>query len=253
MAGEYPRHLSPREREWISWVLPAERAGYRDVWERIESLDVIGDGRRGKGEIILGPSDAQPDLTNPLPPVFAYGVIETDAGPISVTIREILEDQVSVEIVNQKSDEVPEKLVERRRWTYSRWSPGQACPQCDQMGREVSMSFEGSSVVSLDLAICPADKRLWVHDRGTGVNRLIPVTNFYNELMLHKNVRDPKIALDSKIFFMTLDRYSDADLRSAFQSYNKLKTKVHLGGTIDMGETAKSHRLHKLFQFFRRP
>ena len=77
------------------------------------------------------------------------------------------------------------------------------------------------------LAICREDRRLWVHESSTQVNHLIPVTNFYNELMLHKNIRDPKIALDAKKLFMDLGDYSDGDLTYAFLTYNKIKSKVY--------------------------
>ena len=83
-----------------------------------------------------------------------------------------------------------------------------------------------------DLALCGTDRRLWVYEASTQVNRLIPVTNFYNELMLHKNIRDPKVALDSKRLFAHLSSYTDNDLTYAFLTYNKLKTKVHLTGMI---------------------
>jgi hypothetical protein len=44
--------------------------------------------------------------------------------------------------------------------------------------------------------------------------------------MLHKNIRDPKTALNAKLLFQNLPSYSDEDLRSSFISYNKLKRRV---------------------------
>ena len=82
------------------------------------------------------------------------------------------------------------------------------------------------------------------------MNRQIPVTNYYNELMLHKNIRDPKIALDSNRLFSELAEYSDADLTYAFFTYNTLRTKVHAGGAIQadvIGKRTFSDRLKGIF------
>ncbi|HUL42929.1 MAG TPA: hypothetical protein VLY03_01090 [Bacteroidota bacterium] len=225
--------MTVREREWIQWILPAERTGYSAYRHSIERMVILGEGRRGKGEMILGYEDETVDLSAPLAPVFAYGVIETDFGLISITLREIENDQASVEIVSHRAEEIPEIFEESRRWTYSTWTPGHPCPQCVLSVREVQVHSSDVSGRSLVLAICKRDLRLWVYDSEDGVNRLIPVTNYYNELMLHKGIRDPDIALDAKRFFRELEKYSDADLARAFLTYNSMKAKVRVEGTIE--------------------
>ena len=228
----FPRPLSAREQEWIDWILPVDRPGYRTARECIAAMTVIGEGRRGKGEFILGPAGSTVDISAPLAPVLAYGAIETNVGTISISLREKLDEQISVEIVSHRGDEIPEKFEESRRWTYSTWNPGDACPQCGNALREVPMHSVKENPERFDLAICTHDRRIWVYEAATSVNRLIPVTNYYNELMLHKNIRDPKIALDNKRFFLDLQKYSDADLTYAFLTYNKLRSKVQLAGAI---------------------
>jgi hypothetical protein len=79
---------------------------------------------------------------------------------------------------------------------------------------------------TLTLAIAKQEKRLWLHDGDKMMNHLIPITNFYNELMIHKHIRDPKIALKSNLFWDESKTYSDGDLRAAFVAYNKVKKKV---------------------------
>ena len=79
-----------------------------------------------------------------LAPVFAYGAIETNFGIISISVRELRDDQISVEIVNQRSDTVPPEFEEARRWTYSTWSPEMACPKCDGPLREVAIRIESA-------------------------------------------------------------------------------------------------------------
>jgi hypothetical protein len=230
---EFPRPISPREREWMDWILPADRSGYMSYRQLVGGMVVIGNGRRGEGEIILGAGGSIPDMTSPLAPVFAYGAIESKAGTISITIREISDGQISVEIVSHRSEEIPSEFEELRRWTYSTWTPGGRCPQCGEAVREVSMHPVGAAAERLVLALCTADRRIWVYDSSTGVNRLIPVTNYYNDLMLHKNIRDPKIALESMRLFSDLSTYTDADLTYAFFTYNKIKAKVHIQGVIE--------------------
>jgi len=246
----YPRPLSAREREWIEWILPGDRSEYNQYREAIRSMVVIGDGRRGEGEVILGNEAALPDFSAPLSPVFAYGAIETNFGTISITVREMLDEQISMEIVSQRSEKIPDDFEEARRWTYSTWNPGAPCPQCGKAVREVAMHGVEVESERFVLALCRHDRRLWVYDASTGVNRLIPVTNFYNELMLHKNIRDPKIALDAKLLFSDLETYSDEELTYSFLTYNAIKTKVHIEGKIE-AETKHNKRslsiLKKIF------
>ena len=88
------------------------------------------------------------------------------------------------------------------------------------------------SGASATLAICAADKRIWIFDEESGVNHLIPVTNFHNAIMLHKSIRDPGTALEAANFFKHLPTFSDPDLTAAFVQYNKLRKKIELGRVI---------------------
>ncbi len=248
----YPRPLFIREREWLEWILPAERTGYRPYRDFIASAVVLGEGRRGSGEFILGAAGDAADLSGPLPAVIAYGVIETDFGNFSVTVRDIVDRQCSVEIVSNRSDAIPGEFEEARRWTYSTWSPGDPCPQCLAPAREVPMGRAGEVLPPFVLAFCTADRRVWIYERASGMIRLIPVTNFYNELMFRKHIRDPKVALDSKRLFTDLPKYSDADLRAAFESYNSLMTKIHIAGALSDEKPHRSSWLQRFRNFLGR-
>jgi hypothetical protein len=227
-AGPYPRPLTPLERELALWVLPAGAAGYAALREFVERSVVIGEGRRGEGEIILGAPGDTPDLGSPLPQVVSFGIAGTGDDTVSVTVREILDGQMSVEIVGTRSDRVPEDARIVRRWTYAEWLPGKPCPQCGAAVREVEIARSGPGPIPAVLAICPADRRLWVHGGPSGVCRPVPVTNYYNELMLRRQIRDPATALDSSKLFARLGEYSDADLAAAFTAYNRFRAKVDL-------------------------
>ena len=216
----YPRELRDKEKDLLNYVVPADRPGYRRYRDRIASMVALAEGRRGAGNLILGLRGDAPDLVSPLPPVVAYGMIETTRDRYSITVREEAGDQIDVEIVSAHQEEIPDHFEERRRWTYSHWLPGRPSPDTGTAVREVSIS------PSLILAFASEERRLWVHDGGTGMNHLIPVTNYYNELMLHKRIRDPKIALDSALLFSRFADYTEEDLRAAFLAYNTLKRRV---------------------------
>ncbi len=224
--GTYPRGLRNKEREFLEFVLPFDRPGYKTYRELIESMVVLGSGRRGNGNFILGYSGDTPDTQSPLASVVAYGAVESTRGAFTITVREFVGKQIDVEIVSTDGDEAPEHFEEKRRWTYSLWTPGNLSPATGAPVREILVGE------SATLAIASADKRIWVHEAASGMLYLIPITNFYNELMLHKNIRDPKIALQSKGFFREIENYSDHDLRSAFIVYNKLRPKVTITNTV---------------------
>jgi hypothetical protein len=86
------------------------------------------------------------------------------------------------------------------------------------------VAIDSSSV----LAISPQEKRLWLYNGTTGMNHPIPITNFYNELMLIKGIRDPEIALRSALLFENLHQYTDSDLDAAFIAYNRFRKRVEL-------------------------
>jgi hypothetical protein len=227
---EFPRELTAQERDLLLWLLPADRSGYLEYRKLIGQWQVVGRGRRGEGNYILAATAERPDTEMPLPPLFALGVVESREASVSISLRERIENQVEFEIVKLQGEGVPDRLEEIRRWSYSTWLPAQPCPACGRSVRGVPMAT--ASGQKMVLAICSQDKRLWIYEEASGVNHLIPVTNFYNELMLQKNVRDPEVALDSKRLFTDLGSWTDAELLRAFAAYNKLRTKVKLESPI---------------------
>jgi len=245
----YPRQLTPFERTTLLWLLPESKPGYREYRRYVSEWVVVGEGRRGTGNYILAEKEIVPDVESPLPQVFAYGVVEAEEASIAATLRELFEDQLEFEIVGLNSDAIPEKLSVRRQWNFSAWSPGQPCPACGAQPREVLLRREVGGDATL--AVCSADKKIWIHDAGDGVNHLVPVTNFHNALMLYKNIRDPKVALAAENFFRDLRTYSDTDLGAAFVQYNKLRKKIDLG-RIAAPASRKSTLAGKILSFFKK-
>ncbi len=245
----FPRPLTTFERETLLWLLPVARSGYNKYRKYISEWVVVGEGRRGTGNYILAEKDIHPDIESPLPQVFAYGVIEAENVSISATLRELFEDQLEYEIVSLKDDTIPQNLTVRRRWNFSLWSPAQPCPACGSTLREITIRRESGGDATL--AVCTVDKRLWIFDALDGVNHLIPVTNFHNALMLHKNIRDPNTALAAENFFRQLHTFSDADLGAAFVQYNKLRKKVDLGRIVLPG-SKKTTLVDKVLSLFKK-
>ncbi len=238
IAEQFPRELSGLELDLLLWMLPSERRGYDEYRTLVQKWKVLAPGRRGEGNYILGPAGERADNESPLPQILAYGIVEGASTSLSVTLRERLENQLEFEIQSIRGKFDTAQFRETRRWTYSSWLPGMACPNCLRTVREIPMaSGKGQSYV---LAVCAHDERIWVHDQQSGVNHLIPVSNFYNELMLHKNIREPKIALDAKNLFRDIKKYSDVDLKHAFRTYNRVRSKIALESDIVVEEPRQS-------------
>jgi len=218
----FPRPLRPKERELLESVLPIDRPGYRAVRAAIAAMSVIAEGRRGPGNLVLGAPGAVPDLAAPPAPVIACGMLESTREHFAVTVREPAGGQIDIEIVSGHLTEVPDHFEEKRRWSYSQWSPGDPSPESGAPVREVRVDRART------LAICVTDRRLWLHDGESGIVHPIPVTNYYNELMLLKSIRDPGTALRSSLLFEQVDRYADADLRAAFIAYNAVRRRVEI-------------------------
>ena len=226
----FPRALTPFEKAALLWLLPEDKPGYNEYRKYVSSWKVVGEGRRGLGNYILAEASTVADTESPLPQVLAYGMIEADRADISVTLRELLENQLEFEIVNVKGEIIPEQFTEKRRWNFSVWTPMQVCPICRKPPRQVTIRREQGADATL--AVCVNDRRLWIHDARDGVNHLIPVTNFHNALMLYKNIRDPERALAADNFFKDFHTFSDVELTAAFVHYNKLRKKVELGTVV---------------------
>jgi hypothetical protein len=214
--------LRAKELDLLETVLPVDRPGYRAIRDRLESMSVLGEGRCGEGDLILGLPGDIPDETSPLPPVIAYGAVETTRDAFTISVREEAGNQINVEIVSSSGTVIPDHYEEKRRWTYSWWSPGDPSPATGAPVREILIGAE------VTLAFAPSEKRIWVHERSGGIVRLIPITNYYNELMIRRGVRDPRIALVPSLLWKDLKAYSDEELLRAFVAYNALRQRVPL-------------------------
>jgi hypothetical protein len=218
----FPRPLSALERDILFTVLPSDREAYRKLRERLALMVVLGQGKRGEGDLVLGYPGDEPDPGLPLYSVIACGALETRERIYSVTIREEAGNKVNVEIVSERGEGIPDRVDETRRWTYSSWRPGDASPATGKKVREVAISDD-------HILVCAShDRRLWLYDRSSGFVALLPITGFYAELMSSLGVHDAPTVMHASLFWDNVASYSDEQLRQAFIAYNLVRHRAEI-------------------------
>jgi hypothetical protein len=245
-----PRTLTAVERGLLLWVLPEERQGYGPYRKRVESWFVQAQGKRGAGHLLLGPDRPSVDEAMPLAHAVAYGLVTTNQGKIGVTVHELRTNQLDIEFAAPASLSLDDSLDEVRRWTLSTWKSGQPCPACGAAVREVTLT--AGAVPTATICFCAGDRRTWVHDGKSGMTLPIPVTNFYNELMVTKKIRDSHIALDSRRLFTDLGSCTDEELGLAFLSYNRVREKVPFDSSLGALKQEQLSFLNRLKRFLHR-
>ncbi|HEY6906636.1 MAG TPA: hypothetical protein VI230_04170 [Ignavibacteriaceae bacterium] len=227
---EFPRELTRQEKYLLFSVLPEYKPGYNSYREKINKLCVTAAGRYNSNNLILGRQNTVPDITLPPAPVFAAGTIKIPGDEIDILINEEVDDEIEIELNVKNSTDIPEEINELERWSYSDWNPGNKSPGDNGEVREV-VAAKGKYI----LVFAPSHKKIWLHDYENGVNYLIPLTNFYNELMRFKGIKDPAKALNPKIFFQGMAGFSDYDLINALVLYSKYMRRF----TIDFSKYLK--------------
>lgn len=225
----FPRRTSSREERWLDLLLPDNSLGYREFRASLRDLLVIGEGRWGRGDYLLGHTGDTIDLTEGMTPVFSFGEVSgvDDSGEWSVALSIHTpndEGIVEFQISPLDRDVLPDEAGEKGGWSYATWSPGLPSPASGEGVREIPLDTEGNN--ELILVVDPSRRVLWLHDQRVGTNALIPITNFYNELMLMRGERNPTIALDHRRLFTVTSEFTDAELQGGFVRYNSLFRKV---------------------------
>ena len=213
---KFPRTLTEKEKYLLFKVLPENKPGYKKYREKIEELVVIGHGRFSRDNMILGKPGKKPDLNFPSTPVFATGTVICKETEIDIAIHEEIDNEIEFDISTNNSSKPDDDVTELSNWSYSNWSPGNDAPKDNSPVREVTI-IPGKLILS----IAPVHKKIWLHNVESGVNHLIPLSNFYNQLMMVKDIRNTRVALNPGVFFKQLYNYSDGDLVSALITYNK--------------------------------
>jgi hypothetical protein len=213
---KFPRALTEKEKYLLFKVLPESKPGYKKYREKIEELVVIGQGRFSRDNMILGKAGKIPDLSFPSTPIFAIGTVICKETQIDIAIHEEIDNEIEFDITTNNAYKPDEDFTELSEWNYSEWVPGMDAPYDNSEVKEVAVIPD-----NLILTIAPKHKKIWLHNIKTGVNHLIPLSNFYNQLMMVRDIRNTEVALKPGLFFDNLTNYSDGDLVSALITYNK--------------------------------
>lgn len=221
----YPRGITIREKEWLFYLLPKDRPAYAEYRDKIDSMIVIGEGRLGSGNYMLGYRGDEPDLSYSSLPMFASGQIIYKECTIQISIHELFENKIEISINNISGDEIPDELTEIRRWSYSYWLPGGKSPFPNDKIREIDLSKNKNKAV---LAISPAGRSIWLYYDDTKVNYIIPVTNFINELLRGNTRIDRSKGVNINYIFENLDLFKDEEFVKAFVQYNRQYKKIDL-------------------------
>jgi hypothetical protein len=237
----FPRKLTDVERKILFSLLPDNKIGYNNYRSLIENFYLIAEGRFGNGNLILGEIGNTPDFSIPSSPVFAIGNVFSAALQYYVVIHTIDDGLIEIQM-----DPYPVKAIIKidKVVSYSNWIPGMESPEKNSKVYEYSLKEN-----EFLLAVCPDSKKIWLHDYRTGVNNIIPISNFFNELMLIRNIKDEKSLQSPSIFFNEIESYPDRDIKLAFLLYNKYLKRFDLGDTFEnlVSEKQKKNRSFKLF------
>ena len=237
------RKLDPAELNVLLAILPADKPAYNKYRKRLEEFFVIGYGRFGSHNLVLGKPGDEPDFTLPSSPVFAFGEAESGNIRIDVTIHEEEEEKIEVEIVKTPFDAELPSITPDRVNSLSFFGPVDPDPAFEPL-RTVELIKDGfylSFLIHL--------KKILLTDISSGYNALVPVSNFYNELMFVKNIRDPKIALKPQLFFNDVEHYTDSDFKEAFIRYNKIFRRAEIEFNLSVtSPSTKEGFLSKIFK-----
>ncbi|MFI5145012.1 MAG: hypothetical protein ACHQJ4_05390 [Ignavibacteria bacterium] len=241
--NNFPRQLIEREKEWLFFLLPSGRPGYHLYRDKIDSMCVIGEGRFGEGNYVLGYEGDEPDLSYSSLPMFATGQVIFKECTIQVSIHELYDNKIEISINNVYGEGIPDELTEISRWTYSNWLPGTISPFPDDKLRETDILTGSRKAV---LAISQNRRTIWLYESNSGMNYIIPVTNFLNELMRGNTKIDRTKGININYIFENLDLFSDDDFVKAFVQYNKQYRKIDLPDA-EIAKPKKSGFIKKIF------
>lgn len=239
--GVFPRELTSLEKDYLFYLLPEDKPGYKIYRDKINNMLAAGLGSSGQGSLVLSSSPAAIEGAVSFSPVFAAGTIEFDGYEIDIIIHEEIDGEIEIELSGPA--EVSAAAREIKRWTYSLWTPGCKAPGDNTWVREEILS-PGRFV----FVIAPAHKKLWVYEYQTGVNHIIPVSNYYNHLMLVKGIRQPDVVLKPALLFDDLPKYNSEEIVSAFILYNKYMKHINLVDNDMATGQAKGKKFLKFFK-----
>lgn len=217
------QHLSPFEQELLRWLLPESRPGYNAYLNDIFNATLLGNGRWGDGDYIFGSPGDRIDVTGPMERVFAFGLVSFLEGNCAITIHENVIGQIEVQFARTGRPDMTVKAVQDK-YCYSYWRPGDTSPKTGSSVREVTLDHNNDFV----LALSDGDEKIWLYEKSSGVNHLIPHMKFHKELMRVSGYRDKKQVFNPKLVLEQPSLFSDEELHAAVVNLNTTWNKVSL-------------------------
>lgn len=206
--------LSKNELKLLFAILPEDKNGYKKYRDMISVMKVMGKGRFNDGNFYLGSGQTKPDLSIASTPVFAVGIVKTNFGSIDVLIHEYEDDLIEVQLSKRFINDA--EIIIDDVLSFSEWKPGDKSPGSNETVKELEIIKD-----KFYLVIDKSNKKIWLHNFYTGVNHIIPVSNYFNELMRLKKIKDENLFRSPSMFFNKLDDFSEEDFKLAFYQYNK--------------------------------
>lgn len=234
--------LSKNEIKLLFSILPEHKSGYKNYRELISTMKVMGKGRFNDGNFYIGTGAVKPDLSIPSSPVFAVGIIKTNIGSIDVLVHEYEDDLIEVQLSKRVGDD--EEVIIDDVFSYSEWSQGDKSPGSNEAVKEFEI-IEDKFILVID----KINKKIWLHNFESGVNHIIPVSNYFNELMRLKRIKDENLFTLPLLFFNKLGDFTDEDFKLAFYQYNKFMRRfdIKINPEKLITPLVKKKKLLKLF------
>ncbi len=212
------RELNKKEKFLLYSILPANRKGYNEYRQKISEMVVVNEEEIYEGKLLLSKSgeyySSEPEST----PSFAMGYSAYDGRKYYIVIHEEREGFIQA-LISREGEAKGEGLL----WSYSNWRPGLKAPGDNSKVREVHLLKN-----KLVVAVAPAHKRIWVYEADSGVNYILPVTNFYNEIMKAKEERNPRVVLNPQRIFEHPEELSDKEIGQGFLLYNEYLNRIEI-------------------------
>ncbi len=212
------RELNNRERFLINSVLPSNKKGYLEFKQKISEFVVLKEDEFFEGNLLLGKRGADASGFSESAPTFALGYSAYGGNAYFVTIGEERDGFVEVNLREDKETD-SNGLI----WSYSEWRPGYKAPEDSSAVREVHLIKH-----KLVVAIAPQSRKIWVYEAESGVNYILPVANFYNEIMRVKEEKNPEIVLNPQRIFDYPDELTDEEIGQGFLTYNEYVGKLEI-------------------------
>lgn len=229
----YPRNLSEFEVRLLRFLLPESKSVYDAYFQQLCEMMVVGVGRFGASNLILSSDPEDADFHSGLGKIFTSGVYIEGGNKFELTLHFAVGGVAEFDIIGTIAAE------DDHSFAISYWNPDSSDIKSFGSIRKIAVEEN-----QFTLAVSSALNNIWFHEHGSGFNRILPLTNFMNEVRFAAGLPGD---LNSREIFARLDSISDNIIVRAFLSYNKLFKKITVDNTPQNTDVAKKNIFARLF------